>query len=163
MKKVAFGLLVVLLAAITVFPAAAAIPAPAKVILLSGDPDGGSITSQSDTSWVNYDEGTCQAKCRIDTRIPGSASSTTDQVPYPVVSSLYVQAESGGGYSVCFNAKGIDFPQVWQFVDGNWVLVSTTVVDGAICVRGSGDGVFALFGVKTPPSPRNCVECKLQD
>jgi hypothetical protein len=147
-----FGLLVLLLSAVTVIPAAAAMPTPIQMVLINDDPVGNTVTTQPGKSWVTYDDGTCVGKCRFDTHIPANAAALIDQVPYPVVSTLWAQVDGNGGYTVCFNVTSIRFPQVWQFVDGQWVLISTTVVDNMICVRGHGEGVFGLFGLQPPPS-----------
>lgn len=153
-KHLIIGLVITLLAALGAFPAMAATPAPALADNISGDPDAGSITGPSGNSWVNYDAGTCFGKCRVNTHLPGDASGNIEQVPHPKVSSLQVQVEGDGSYSVCFSTKGVDYPQVWQYVDGQWVFLSHTEVDGQICVRGHGSGVFALFGYTSPETQR---------
>ncbi len=153
-KLVIFGLIVALLATVGASPAGAASASPVLVDSTSGDPDAGSITSPSGNSWFNYDAGTCIGQCRVNTHLPSDASDDIGQVPYPRVSGLYAQVDGDGGYSVCFSTKGVDYPQVWQYVDGQWVFLSHTVVNGQICVRGYGSGVFALFGYTSPPNER---------
>jgi hypothetical protein len=151
-QKGFLGLLVLLLTAVTAIPTAAAVPTPVQVDLIEGDPEGGTINTQTNQSWVSYDAGTCIGKCRFNTHIPSNAAATTGQVPYPVVSTIWAQVEGSGGYIVCFNVTSIRFAQVWQFVNGQWVFLSAAVYNNMICVRGHGEGVFGLFGLQPPPS-----------
>ena len=97
-KQTIFGMLILLLAAVFVFPAIAAAPTPVQVILIEGDPEGDTITTQANQSWLTYDDGTCSGKCRFNTHIPTNASSTFDQVPYPPVSTLWVQVSGDGSH-----------------------------------------------------------------
>lgn len=148
------GMVVTFLAAISVSAAGAASTQPIMAENIKGDPDEGNLSGPSGNSWVNYDTGTCVGKCRLDTHIPGGASGDIDQVPHPKVGSLYMQTDGDGGYSACFSTKGVDYPQVWQYIDGQWIFLSSSVVNGMICVRGHGTGAFALFGYTTPPTKR---------
>jgi hypothetical protein len=106
-RKMLFGILVMLLTATTVIPAAATVPRPINSSIITGDPDGGTATLQPGKSWVTYDEGTCSIKCRFDTHLSSSAYSNTDQVSFPLISGLNIQGDQiSSGLGICGWAVG---------------------------------------------------------
>ncbi len=151
--KLLFGVLLLLLTIAAVFPAAASVLTPIHSTVITGDPNGGTINGQSGTSWITYDEGACAIKCRFDTHLSSTAYSSTGGIPFPFIAGLNVQVEGSGGYTVCFDAKGVKSPQIWAFVDGQWVQLNGYFQGGMVCVRGNGSMMFGFFGKELPPGP----------